>query len=40
MTLLISSASAQQAPFRLQEATIASIHAALAAGQLTCAQTN
>ena len=35
-----SLASAQQAPapFHLQEATIASIHAAFAAGQLTCAQ--
>jgi Amidase len=31
-------ASAQQGPFRFQEATIASIHAALAAGQLTCTQ--
>jgi amidase len=30
--------SAQQGQFRLQEATIASVHAALAAGQLTCAQ--
>jgi amidase len=30
--------SAQQGPFRLQEATIASIHAALAARQLTCTQ--
>ena len=29
---------AQQSPFRFQEATIASIHAALAAGQLTCTQ--
>jgi hypothetical protein len=29
-------ASAQQGPFRFQEATVASIHAALAAGQLTC----
>jgi len=35
----ISSAGAQPAqPFHLQEATIASIHAAFAAGQLTCAQ--
>src|ERR1700675_2202064 len=31
-------ASAQQGQFRFQEATIASIHAALAAGQLTCTQ--
>jgi amidase len=31
-------ASAQQGQFRFQEATIASVHAALAAGQLTCAQ--
>src|ERR1700681_418455 len=31
-------ASAQQGPFRFQEATIASIHAAFAAGQLTCTQ--
>jgi Asp-tRNA(Asn)/Glu-tRNA(Gln) amidotransferase A subunit family amidase len=31
-------ATAQQDPFRLQEATIAGIHAALAAGQLTCSQ--
>jgi amidase len=30
--------SAQQVQFRFQEATIASIHAALAAGQLTCTQ--
>src|SRR5258707_2560176 len=29
---------AQQSPFHLQEATIGSIHTALAAGQLTCAQ--
>src|SRR5262245_47944975 len=34
-----SSASAQPAqPFHLQEATIASVHAAFASGQLTCAQ--
>jgi hypothetical protein len=33
-----SPASAQQGPFRFQEATIASIHAALAAGQVTCTQ--
>ena len=31
-------ASAHQGPFRFQEATIASIHAALASGQLTCTQ--
>jgi amidase len=30
--------SAQQGPFGFQEATVASIHAALAAGQLTCTQ--
>src|SRR6266478_8239314 len=29
---------AQQSPFHFQEATIASIHTALAAGQLTCTQ--
>jgi Asp-tRNA(Asn)/Glu-tRNA(Gln) amidotransferase A subunit family amidase len=33
-----SHAGAQQAPFHLQEATVASIHAAFANGQLTCAQ--
>src|SRR3977135_2150141 len=38
LTLAGSPASAQQGPFRFQEATIASIHAALAAGQLTCTQ--
>jgi amidase len=38
LTLPASPASAQQGPFRLQEATIASIHAALAAGQMTCTQ--
>jgi amidase len=38
LTLPTSSANAQQGPFRFQEATIASIHAALAAGQLTCTQ--
>jgi amidase len=31
-------ANAQQDPFRLREATIAGIHAAFAAGQLTCSQ--
>jgi amidase len=31
-------AGAQQSPFRFQEATIASIHRAFAAGQLTCTQ--
>ncbi len=31
-------ASAQQGQFHLQEATVASIHAAFAAGQLTCTQ--
>jgi amidase len=31
-------AGAQQGTFRLQEATVASIHAAFAAGRLTCAQ--
>ena len=36
--LLALPASAQQGPFRLQEATVASIHAAFAAGQLTCTQ--
>src|SRR5436190_20682155 len=38
LTISVSSASAQQDPFRFQEATIAGIHAALAAGQLTCPQ--
>jgi amidase len=38
LTLPTSSASAQQGTFHFQEATIASIHAALAAGQLTCSQ--
>src|SRR4030081_1254701 len=38
LTLPGSPASAQQGPFRFQEATIAGIHAALAAGQLTCTQ--
>src|SRR5450755_3981651 len=40
-TMLIATpapASAQQGRFRFQEATIASVHAALAAGQLTCTQ--
>src|SRR5882757_4261087 len=36
--LAASTANAQQGPFRFQEATVASIHAALAAGQLTCTQ--
>jgi amidase len=38
LTLPASPATAQQGPFRFQEATIAGIHAALAAGQLTCTQ--
>src|ERR1700688_1715654 len=38
LTLPAPPANAQQGPFRFQEATIASIHAALAAGQLTCTQ--
>src|SRR5712671_4744066 len=38
MTVPASPAGAQQGPFRLQEATIAGIHAAFAAGRLTCAQ--
>jgi hypothetical protein len=38
LTVPASPASAQQGPFRLQEATIASIHTALAAGQVTCMQ--
>src|SRR5437016_11110860 len=38
LTISVSSASAQQDPFRFQEATIAGIHAALAARQLTCTQ--
>src|SRR5438552_2314833 len=38
LTISVSPASAQQGPFRFQEATITGIHAALAAGQLTCTQ--
>src|ERR1700733_10322906 len=39
LTLPTSPAGAQQgSQFRLQEATIAGIHAAFAAGQLTCGQ--
>jgi len=38
LTLPAAPASAQQNPFRFQEATIAGIHAAFAAGQLTCTQ--
>jgi amidase len=38
MTVSASPAGAQQGQFRLQEATIAGIHAALAAGRLTCTQ--
>src|SRR5258706_6391756 len=38
LTLPAAPASAQQSPFRFQEATIAGIHAAFAAGQLTCTQ--
>jgi Asp-tRNA(Asn)/Glu-tRNA(Gln) amidotransferase A subunit family amidase len=38
MAFSISSANAQQGQFRFQEATIASIHSALAGGQLTCTQ--
>jgi len=38
MTVPASLAGAQQDAFRLQEATIAGIHAALAAGRLTCTQ--
>ena len=40
LSVLASHAAAQQTPssFRFQEATIASIHAALAAGQLTCTE--
>jgi Asp-tRNA(Asn)/Glu-tRNA(Gln) amidotransferase A subunit family amidase len=38
LTLSSSLASGQQNPFRFQEATVAGIHAALAAGQLTCTQ--
>lgn len=33
---LASSAAAQQAPFRAEEATIAQVHAEMAAGRLTC----
>jgi amidase len=38
LTVPAAPASAQQGQFHFQEATIASIHAALAAGQLTCVQ--
>ncbi len=40
LSIAVSVTSAQQAraPFRLQEATIAAVHDAFAAGQLTCAQ--
>src|SRR5437762_2596491 len=38
MVLAASQARAQQGAFRFQEATIAGIHAAFAAGQLTCTQ--
>jgi amidase len=38
LTVPASPAGAQQGAFRFQEATIAGIHAAFAAGQLTCAQ--
>src|ERR1700731_1668943 len=38
LTLAAPPVNAQQGPFRFQEATIGSIHAALAAGQLTCTQ--
>jgi amidase len=39
LTLAASpAANAQQGPFRFEEATIDSVHAALAAGQLTCTQ--
>jgi amidase len=38
LILAASHASAQQSPFHLQEATVGSIHAAFAAGQLTCTQ--
>ena len=38
LTLPAAPASAQESPFRFQEATIAGIHAAFAAGQLTCTQ--
>jgi amidase len=38
MSVPVSPAGAQQGPFRFQEATIAGIHAAIAAGRLTCTQ--
>jgi amidase len=38
LSMATSQASAQQVAFRLQEATIGSIHAAIASGQLTCVQ--
>src|SRR5262245_17543850 len=36
--LFVASPAAAQAPFHLEEATIASIHGAFASGQLTCTQ--
>src|SRR5258705_5069622 len=38
LCLTDSPATAQQGSFRLQEATVASIHDAFASGQLTCTQ--
>jgi Asp-tRNA(Asn)/Glu-tRNA(Gln) amidotransferase A subunit family amidase len=38
VVLCAASRAAAQAPFQLQEATIASVHAAFVSGQLTCAQ--
>src|SRR5260370_42112811 len=38
LCLAVSAATAQQGSFRLQEATVASIHDAFASGQLTCTQ--
>jgi len=38
MSVAASPAGAQQGAFHLQEATIAGIHAAFAAGRLTCTQ--
>ena len=38
LCLAVSPATAVQGSFRLQEATVASIHDAFASGQLTCTQ--
>src|SRR5258708_27903540 len=38
LCLAVSPATGEQSSFRLQEATVASIHDAFASGQLTCTQ--